>query len=98
MSKLHIVHEHEASGVEGYWAYDYESQKWVSGEKALHLLIEQVKAELAILASDRAGEYWQMIRDKGVDKSCHDYVLELEGLLISYLNELLNIPTGEYLK
>jgi hypothetical protein len=97
MSNLHAVKENNANA-DGFWAYDYESQKWVTGVPAIHLLIAQTKAELYILASDQGGEYWNMIREKGADKSCYDYVIQLEKLLISYLDILMNQPTGGVFK
>lgn len=83
--------------LDGYWAFDYERQVWVQGEPALHLMIEQVKAELAILSTDRGPAYWDSIKGK-VGKSCYEYTLQLEELLISYLDVLTNLPVGEYLQ
>ena len=80
-----------------YNAFDYEAQKWVKGEPALHILISQVKAELAILASNEGARYWDSIKGKS-GKTCYEYTLQLQELLINYLDELINLPTGECLQ
>lgn len=38
-------------------AYDYDNQKWIEGESARPILIEQYKQELEILNSDEAESY-----------------------------------------
>jgi hypothetical protein len=38
-------------------AYDYKEQKWVTGEKALPVLLNQLRQEEQILQGPRAGEY-----------------------------------------
>ena len=43
-------------------AYDYQKQKWVTGEEARALLIAQLRAELEILRGPNAAAYVAMTR------------------------------------
>ena len=97
MSRTETITETiNVEALEGFWAYDYEKQEWVQGVPALHLLVKQTQAELEILISDGGPEYWNSIKGKS-GKSCHDYVMRLEELLITYLDCLCSLPTGEYM-
>ena len=39
-------------------AYDYDAQQWVEGELARQLLIEQMAAEIELLAGDFGPDYF----------------------------------------
>lgn len=63
-------------------AYDYDSQKWISGEQARILRMGQVMSELELLRSSKGEEYAQFL---GVDlaDTIRMAETELAGLIAS---------------
>lgn len=59
-------------------AYDYTKQGWVNGATARVALIAQAQETLALLESDRGGDYCQMMgldRDDAIGEACDFLVL-----------------------
>lgn len=42
-------------------AYDYEAQRWLSGDNARRELLKQTREEIALLTSNRRSEFLKLI-------------------------------------
>ena len=64
-------------------AYDYENQRWVTGEPARQVRRKQLEAEIAALEADTAEKYLRFIgypHDKTVQQALTAVRLQLAGL------------------